>query len=288
VTRRLPIERTVDGGDADLRALYAEAPVRDDASHLSEAVWESLASGELTAAEHEQAIEHIASCQECGGIYRGLRMLQREASTFDAGVPAIEPPAEDTPSAWSLGPLRPVYLALAASLVLALWSASQFVETRRLAERLTQEESRARGLQASLDEQRAQSERERSQIATTLAELARPELNVPIVDLDPRSRVRGDRDAAAAIEVPASAKTIAFVLGTSGRHSYPNYAVEITNAQGQVTWSGEGLRKSRFETFTLAVPRSALPDNDIRVRVFGVRNGQRELVEEYSARFRFQ
>jgi len=291
------------GGEADvsdLRERYAEAGPPAGSAHLDETVWERLACGELTPFERERAFDHIAGCPDCGQVYRGVLMLQREASAFDPDAPLVGRSGDEARSEWSiarwtLSQLRPLNAALAAALtacvVLGGWAGWLHNGNQRLATSLTQEQTETRRIQASLDQRQAASEKDHDQIAAlklTLDELRRPELNLPIVDLVPRSSVRSAGAIARTIDLPASAKMIAIVLGTSGPHPHPDYAVEIVDSRGQVTWSGNGLRKSQYGTFTLVLPRAALPENEVHLRVFGILEGRRDLVEEYTARFRFR
>jgi hypothetical protein len=51
-------------------------------------------------------------------------------------------------------------------------------------------------------------------------------------------------------------------------------------------WTGTGLVRNRFVTFTLALPSRLLPEGEMRLRVYGKRGGNRTLVEEYAFRVR--
>jgi hypothetical protein len=80
----------IDDHDEALRAALTARP--DPAEHPDEETWVRLASAEIPEGERQALLDHVVRCGECARIYQGLRMLATEARSFDATVPAFEPP----------------------------------------------------------------------------------------------------------------------------------------------------------------------------------------------------
>lgn len=89
--------------------------------HPSEEIWERVVCGELAANAREAVFDHVTCCEECAETFRVLRLLSREARTFDPGVPALELKAVDRsrplPRGFAVGGLA----ALAAAAMLLLF-----------------------------------------------------------------------------------------------------------------------------------------------------------------------
>jgi hypothetical protein len=300
--------------DRDLRDLYANkagAPLQSplQSAHLDEAAWERLACHELTPLERSEAIDHIVGCLRCAQIYRGVLMVQGEAPAFDPEAPGVSGGSRRQGVSRWFAAERPIFAALrvqqaglatalVASVALAAWGGWLRNENRQLAVSLAQERSQAnvpasvlRQLQQRLDDATRRSNEDQERIKTlnfAIEELSQPQLDAPIVDVEPGDEVRGAARPVKRINLPASTKVIMLVLNTSAQHSYSNYGLEMVDARGQVTWKGDGLHKSQYDTFTVAVPRKAVADGPLRLRVYGLVDGRRQLVEEYAVQIRFQ
>ena len=83
-------------------------------SHLDDATWERLASGELGAGARTAAFDHIVACGECARIWKGLERLREDAEADGLIAPQM-PVARRV---WMRSPI--VGLAIAASLILAV------------------------------------------------------------------------------------------------------------------------------------------------------------------------
>jgi hypothetical protein len=199
---------------------------------------------------------------------------------------------------------------LIISLSLVAWMVSRNQESRRLAERLNEQlaerEQAVAAATESLEETRRQLEetaRRNQQYESQIAELrqnvdelsrnndelSRPHLNVAIADLDPRDSVRGSgASTPRTIEVSARASIFTLILNVEGQPSHPNYGLEILSQSGKLVWRGRGLKKSAYNTFTLALPRRLLPAGQYRFKLYGAGSGRTELVEEYAARIRYR
>jgi len=85
--------------------------------HVSDALWEKLACGELSAEERTRVADHITRCRTCFDMYRATRELREGARAFDSNVPHDAPPAVVKSQSASLRPWWPY--AAAAAIVLA-------------------------------------------------------------------------------------------------------------------------------------------------------------------------
>ncbi len=150
-------------------------------------------------------------------------------------------------------------------------------------------------------------------LSAMVDELSRPQLNVPITDLSPGDSSRGEpaKDVPAvevripllqgrsftargepakdvpAVEVPAGANFFTLILNLPNRPTYPNYEVDVLNQQGVRIWLGQGLQRSEADTFTIALARRFFPAGQYRIKLYGLRDGRRELIEDYAVRVQY-
>jgi hypothetical protein len=117
---------------------------------------------------------------------------------------------------------------------------------------------------------------------------AAPEPNVPIVDLEPADAVRGDADRARSIELPSSARLVTFVANTADPLAAGSYAIDMTDPRDRTLWTISGVHPSAFNTLTLAVPRALLPPGVAHIRVYRLRDGGKEVVQDYRVRFAYR
>ncbi len=225
----------------------------------------------------------------------------------------LSPPAET-----AVVPLRrrPVFfgnpLAMAASVLLmvSLGLAGGLLWQDRRLEILAQEEARSRQelhqerkrlteelhraevahrRELTETERQAREARDRDQgriaeLEQRLQDTRRPEalLNVPFVALAPRDPVRGDIEE---VTLPEKTGIFFLLLSVADTRPFPSYRLEVTDKEtGRVVWKGEGLKASRFNEVSLVLPRKALPPGDYRLRLYGIKDGKAELVEEYEVR----
>lgn len=78
--------------DEELRQRYRALATRTTTGHLDEATWLALATGELSGAERERAIDHVTRCLACADVYRGLSQLREEAAKLDPEAPRAARP----------------------------------------------------------------------------------------------------------------------------------------------------------------------------------------------------
>lgn len=124
-----------------------------------------------------------------------------------------------------------------------------------------------------------------AELRQRIDELSRPQFNIPITDLEPRGAIRGGAtDSAKTIEIAPGTTFFTLILNTNGQSSFNNYLLEIQDHSGKTNWSWRGLRKSEYNTFTIALPVGLFPSNSYRLNLYGMNNGQKTPVQEYEIR----
>lgn len=116
-----------------------------------------------------------------------------------------------------------------------------------------------------------------------------PDVNVPIIDLNPHDAGRGEQNQPAAeIQIPAGADLFTLILNLNGEDSSRDYSLEVTDRNNRTIWSNRDLRKSPYNNFTVALRRSSFPAGEYRLKIYGLRDGRRELVEQYAIRLTYR
>jgi hypothetical protein len=268
--------------DRDLKRLFAAMP--PEGACLDDATWERLAGHELTPFERAGAHEHITTCAACGAIYRALRTLGGEARTFDPHVPAAPALATET-SDRDIAASRPwvgvpqiaaALLALTTIGALAWWNVSLQRENARLETTLASAAAGPGTAAPGTDTAQV------AELRRRLAEASAPQLNVPLVSLEPDA-LRGE-PGAAAIVLPPDARLLTIVLNTADNREYQDHELKILDGRGTIVWTGRGLRKSPRNTFTLSVPREVLGVGEYRLELAGVLDGRPGAVQTYHVR----
>ncbi len=274
---------------------------------------ERIATGELSLAERERVADHLIACMDCAEEYRLIPSLkawtEQVANTLDAtpstqrrkcGIVA----RADYGLWWLMGAMRsPARIRYAFGvlfgvviLTLGVSNLSLHRLTARLHERLAQRDRAIATAEQEVQQQLKEVGRRVKQDETQIAELrqalsafSQPQLNVPIVDLDPRdSFLRGPvKDSVGTIVIPSGANLFTLILNVAGRVSYPNYALEIRNLKNEIVWRGSGLRKSSYDTFTIVLPRALMPAGQYQIKLYGLRPNRQELVEAYILRIQY-
>jgi hypothetical protein len=170
-------------------------------------------------------------------------------------------------------------------------------EQRRARQQISQEladrEQATASTSESLEETRRQVQEMEKRVQeqeTQIAELrqpggqsSRPELNVPIIDLEPGGSARGGSEGSAkTLDIPSGAASFTLILNVTGQPAHKNYALDITSQSGSTVWQGQGLKRSPYNTFTVSLPRRLLPGGRYQIRLYGLTGNQRQLVEEYA------
>ncbi|HKQ75077.1 MAG TPA: hypothetical protein VJ810_15380 [Blastocatellia bacterium] len=199
-------------------------------------------------------------------------------------------------------------ISIALGLWLVLLHQGNDREIARLNRELAEREQALASVKESLDETRKQfeesirrSEQEKSggdskqieveiaELRQTIAELSRPQLDVPIVDLDPSSPTRGNTAGdEQRVEVPPTANFITLILNITGQPRHSSYEVEIFDSNGRQAWRGVRAGKGRDHSVNLTLARRMLPAGRYLIKLHGLRDGKRETVADYPLMISYQ
>jgi hypothetical protein len=158
-------------------------------------------------------------------------------------------------------------------------------ESRRLLEetsRRAEHESAARRI--------AEEELARRDAATKSTARAKqsPEANVPIIDLSPQDAGRGDQNPkAATVQLSPDTNLFTLILNLAAEDSSSSYSLEVTDRTNRTIWIARDLRKSPYNNFTVAMHRRSFPAGEYRLKIYGLRDGRRQLIEQYAIRFTY-
>ena len=112
-----------------------------------------------------------------------------------------------------------------------------------------------------------------------------PDVNVPIFDLVPQDGRRGEPlDQSTMIELPAGTDLFTLILNLTGQQSSSDYSLQIVDQNNRAIWTSRGLRKSAYNNFTIAMRRTSFPAGEYRLKLYGLSDGRRELIEQYAIR----
>jgi hypothetical protein len=274
-----------------------------------------LAADAEVLPEHLQreVATHIADCVMCRALIRDLQAAPIDEPAPDQlarireRVRHLSAGRSDVRLAWRS---RGLALATAASFIavagLGVRVAYLQRENESLAGRLADVRGSASASPApavrpsnevvseNLAETRRQLEAERTRATSLEAEVAaaraaggpvgEPQINVPVIDLEPLGSLRSESGQSRSIELPANVTLVTLILTASNPEPEVEYALEIRDGADRVTWQGSGLRRSPLRTFSVALPAKLLPAGDARLRLYALRDRQRQLVDQYSVR----
>jgi len=155
------------------------------------------------------------------------------------------------------------------------------------ANRRTQQENEARRVaEAELAKRDAEA---RSTGRAVSRSAALPEANVPIIDLSPQDAGRGEQSQqATTVQLPPNADLFTLILNLGGADDTSHsYSLEVTDRNNRIVWTSRDLRKSPYNNFTVAMRRRSFPAGEYRFKIYGMRNGRRELLQEYAVRLTY-
>jgi hypothetical protein len=306
--------------ETELREVYQQGTARSSRTDcLTADEIARISTGEIDDEERQQMRRHLMICSECAEEYRLIGPLKALADSAEGGIVAISSQSKARAGrkrSIVASPLAPrlAYIAatflLAVSLALAIWSLSMRSQNQKLAARLNEEiakgeqkiptteqqnqtdrspnETSQQAVAPETSERLKRYETEIAELRRNVDELSRPQLNTPIIDLEPQGATRGESSARfKLIEVPSTAHLFTVVLNVSGQPKASSYAVEITDLNGQVIWKGQGLHKSADNTFTLSVSRRMLPAGRYHFVLYTL-GAQRERVEDYAVEVQYK
>ena len=237
-----------------------------------------LSESELDAPAARAAADHLAGCSDCAGEYALLDPLRRWSDGVTAPfeslvvVREMQPPSQ---SAW--------FGAVAAAAILAVagLSAVSFIQWRRAGD-LQSKLATAIQTEGVLRSERDAAARRAADLNRNVDELSRPQVNVPIIDLDTVGPLRGGAPTKARlVEVPAGASRFDLVLYVSDPTNYEQYDLEIRDGRDTLIWRGEELRRSSFDTFTVGLPVRMFPAGRYRLHLDGKAGKESRTVQRY-------
>lgn len=110
-----------------------------------------------------------------------------------------------------------------------------------------------------------------------------PWLNVLVVDLEPKSHV--ERSVPGPEDVLRSGgQPQVWNLNVTDLTEYSSYEVEILDEREDVVWSGRARQRARAGNLNVHVPSKYLGPGTYQVKLYGLEDGKRKLLEEYVAR----
>lgn len=162
-------------------------------------------------------------------------------------------------------------------------------ESRRLLEetnrRVEQESSARRAAEEELAKRDAAA---KSASSTNQRSSALPEVNVPIIDLNPQDAGRGEQaPRATTIQLPRDTDLFTLILNLGSEDASSSYSLEVTDRNDRAVWTSHNLRKSPYNNFSVAMRRRSFPAGEYRLKIYGLRDGRRELVQEYAFRLAY-
>lgn len=206
------------------------------------------------------------------------------------------------------------YALMAALLImtvgLGFWVASLLRERQTYVARLNQQQSdNDRVITAAreslekdrrqLAEQNRRAEQRESEIAEKEKNLARdqaakhsfsglssPQLDAPIVDLDPTSDVRGSADQKP-VEIEA-VDLFTVILNFTDETGHSAYEVEILGSQSQRVWSGRKARRDRAQNLNVTLSRRTIPPGRYLIKLYGMSRGKRDPVASYALQVKYR
>lgn len=253
----------------------------------------------------EQAEATLAASEDAPGIERNPRAIggaDARPSSFWRRF-ALVPLAR---AAFALAVLLLISLALGLWLVLLRQGNDR--EIARLNRELAERDRALASAGESLDETRKQleetirrAEQEKSggdskqyddeiaRLRQSIAELSRPQIDAPIVDLDPSSPTRGNTTGdTAMIESPPTANFFTLILHITGRPPASTYAVEIFDSNGKRVWRGQRLRIGPDYIVNLTLARRMFPAGRYLIKLHSLRDGKQEPVADYPVLINYQ
>jgi hypothetical protein len=258
-------------------------------------------AGELDQSERERVADHLATCSDCAKEYRASKSVKVWADE-NAGARTIPFPVavQSRSRPFFYFPYAVAAASLVLSLALGALLVSKWRENRRLvaevnnrqheeptaalaeSRRLLEQESAARRV---AEEELAKRDAAAAKSSPPPKQSSAPEANVPLIDLNPRDAGRGDQSPkVAAVQLPPNTDLFTLILNLSGDDASRSYSLEVTDRNNRTVWIARDLRKSPYNNFTVAMRRRAFPAGEYRLKIYGMRDGRRALIEQYAIR----
>jgi hypothetical protein len=248
------------------------------------------ARGETDAPAREPTESHLVRCERCRQRFLEFKDF------FGPLREGEERPAEFAPARdWTLlsqrirlhertartiifpqkRPWRPRMLAFAASLLLTFGLVGGWT-LRNLRDKTAFEASLGR----AADENRRLQQRTET-MQEQLAELQRPEVNSPILDVYPtQALARSPGARANQVEIPANTP-VTLILNGQGQRRATGYSIAVLDRQGRQLWQANRLTRAADGNFSIILHSGFLADGEYRFRIFGKTSTGSEPIGEY-------
>ena len=240
-------------------------------SHPSPEELFAYRSRELAPLERESVQDHLAFCQECTRMILGLESALSMESP--GGVAPISQPVVSTRWDELRGRLRVGWMTRVSEAL------RHFMGPQRLALGVgTVSLLVIAGLLLWL-----------SSLLGMIRELEGPRANIFIEDLKPHTvaQLRGDRSPTR-LTVPVEAEFILLILNLVDVMPFPEYRLEIVDANELPAWTDQGIRRTPDENFTVELPRAFLPAGNYRLRLFGLGEDKERQLVEYALELHYE
>src|SRR6266540_2827672 len=196
------------------------------------------AANDLTDAERADVVAHLRQCSDCARDYRVARLFRKL-------------PQENRRTArrsWAVAAAALIAFMLPALVWLAIelqGRARTIADLEQRVERQRRQLASARVVQVTTPN------------ANAITEVIRPQIDVPIVDLD-ASNDREKGTSLQSIVVPPATDVFTLILHLN--HVPPSAVdIELANAKGGVVWRDHAASDGRSSYLTLALNRRAVP-----------------------------
>jgi len=238
--------------DGDLAALFAEEHVAaGDGVHPEPDELLEYLDGQLGQEAAGRIRDHLEGCRDCTAVLLDLEILSRPDEPRTDGAVDFELAAAQRAFQERLGVSE-----RAAPRPSRLWQAAAavfFAATLGLAWQVAR-------LQGDLDARDA------------------PRFNVPVLYLEP-TRTEEALDARLGPDQGAESFLVFLMLTDPG--AFSEYEVEILGPGDTLVRTGRGLEPGDSGALNITLSRRFLTADEVRLRLFGVTGGSRELIDDY-------
>lgn len=297
--------------EQDMKDLWQEGAACDTAKRsgcLTDDLLLRAGMNDLTEIERQQIANHLAGCDDCTDAYRVARAANVWAKETAAGyepksASPVQPPFDHRLSFFDFLRFRPAQAVLAAMFLVALgigvWAIKLRMENQNLQATLRQQHQEKElttakevsQLQQNAEQLLASNQTltsENSRLKEELDALANPQLETPIIDVDPASLTRGTAEtdnAVTKIHVPASANFFTVILHlpsgyTTGAPRERLLLVELVDRKTNgVLWSSQ-QKHNASPNLTLTLAKNKYPAGKYRIRISEI-SGQRKMVIDH-------
>src|SRR5262249_47894276 len=150
-----------------------------------------------------------------------------------------------------------------------------------------------------------------ARLRRTISEISKPQLEIPIVDLNPggatreglkegtpmietpearngpkRTIPRWLKEEITMIEAPGTANLVTLILNFDDQKRYSNLEVVIFDQSGQEIWRRRSALQSQIQSLNVTLSRHFLPGGRGLIKLFGLREAKKELIANYPVAIR--